>query len=387
MSEARDEEPIVYCNWDGTWMAGRYVGAVLFEGRQLRIEPRLGLTTLRNWLSEAASVVLTETPGQLQNDESFVVQLLASVWAQRVAEASRHGLPALRREVTNRGSGVRGRLDVQASIRLLALGRGEAVSVRGERSLDHAASAAIVAAHAALRRWLPDERWLPPRVKELLPHLQAVTGSRPRVPTKLELDRIRYTPITAGFASVAELSRQIAGSRGLSADVDATGSAKGVLLDVAELWEMYVLSVLRKAAAPLTVTHGTRERLASKRLLRSDISGTELGTLIPDAILSERGIIRGIVDAKYKRIHPSQNTLGPQREDLYQMAAYVGRYAPAPGSVTGIFAYPDDPAQTEPPFAESHSPWSLSDGNKIRFLTLPHEAEKAVAKLGAAVNG
>lgn len=66
-------------------------------------------------------------------------------------------------------------------------------------------------------------------------------------------DRIRYTPITAGFAPIAELSRQIAGRRGLAADIDASGETKGVLLDVAELWEMYVLSILRKAAAPLTV--------------------------------------------------------------------------------------------------------------------------------------
>ena len=69
----------------------------------------------------------------------------------------------------------------------------------------------------------------------------SVTGARPRVPTKAELDRIRYTPITAGFAPIAELSRQIANRRGLAADVDANGETKGVLLDVAELWEMYVL--------------------------------------------------------------------------------------------------------------------------------------------------
>jgi 5-methylcytosine-specific restriction enzyme subunit McrC len=65
--------------------------------------------------------------------------------------------------------------------------------IRSERSLDHAASDAIVAAYEVLRRWLgvPDEKWLPNRAKELLPHLMAVTGARPRVPTKAELDRIR----------------------------------------------------------------------------------------------------------------------------------------------------------------------------------------------------
>jgi 5-methylcytosine-specific restriction enzyme subunit McrC len=382
-TDEHDDEPIVYCAWDGTWWAGRYVGSLSFEGHRLTIEPRFGLSTLRNWLFEATSVVLTESPGQLRQDESFIVQLLATVWAHGFVEAARHGLPALRRDVSTKRSTVRGRLDIRSSLRLLASGGGEVVSVRSERSLVHAASDAIVSAYGVLRRWLPDEKWLPQRAKELLPHLMAVTGSRPRVPTKAELDRIRYTPITAGFAPVAELSRQIANRRGLSADIEANGETKGVLLDVAELWEMYVLSVLRKAATPLTVKHGTRERMTSRKLLRSDVSGKEIGTLIPDAILFQHGEVRGIVDAKYKSIHPSASApQGPQREDLYQIAAYLGRYAPSTStSALGLLAYPHDPSAPTVSFAESHSPWNLADGRKVLFVALPHEPVEATGKL------
>jgi len=382
LTDERDDEPIVYCAWDGTWWAGRYVGSLLFEGHRLTIEPRFGLSTLRNWLFEATSVVLTESPGQLRQDESFIVQLLATVWAHGFIEAARHGLPVLRRDVSTKSSTVRGRLDIRSSLRLLALGGGEVVSVRLERSLVHAASDAIVSAYGVLRRWLPDEKWLPQRAKELLPHLMAVTGSRPRVPTKAELDRIRYTPITAGFAPVAELSRQIANRRGLSADIEANGETKGVLLDVAELWEMYVLSVLRKAAAPLTVRHGTRERMTSRKLLRSD-SGEEIGTLIPDAILFQHDEVRGVVDAKYKSIHPTVSApQGPQREDLYQIAAYLGRYTKNTAtSSLGMLAYPHDPSNTSVSFAESRNPWNLADGKKVLFVALPHEPVKATEEL------
>lgn len=380
-----DDEPIVYCSWDGTWWAGRYVGSLSFEGRSLVIEPRFGLATLRNWLFEATSVVLTESPGRLRQDESFIAQLLASVWAHGFVEASRHGLPALRRDVATKGPTIRGRLDVAASIRLIASAGREVVSVRSERSLDHAASDAIIAAYGVLRRWLgvPDEQWMPARAKELIPHLMAVTGPRPRVPTKAELDRIRYTPITAGFAPIAELSRQIANRRGLAADVDASGETKGVLLDVAELWEMYVLSVLRKAATPLSVKHGTRERDASKKLLWSDVNGQGLGKLIPDAILYARNDVQGVADAKYKSLHPSANAPnGPQREDLYQMAAYLGRFAPLNGKAAwGLLAYPDDPSRPTVAPAEQYSPWSLDHGKKVVFATLPHDAVRATEKL------
>lgn len=386
VSGERDEdEPVVYCAWDGLWWAGRYVGSLSFEGRSLTIEPRFGLATLRNWLFEATSVVLTESPGQLREDESFIAQLLASVWAHGFVEAARHGLPALRRDVATKGPTIRGRIDVAASLRLIAAGGGQVISVRSERSLDHAASDAIVAAYEVLRRWLgvPDEQWMPARAKELIPQLMAVTGARPRVPTKAELDRIRYTPITAGFAPIAELSRQIANRRGLAADIDASGETNGVLLDVAELWEMYVLSVLRKAAAPFTVTHGTREKAATKKLLHSDITGQGLGTLIPDAILHAGGKIQGVADAKYKSLHPTATAPnGPQREDLYQIAAYLGRFVPSDGRTSwGVLAYPQDPSRPSTPQAEQFSPWSLDDGRKVIFTTLPHVASVAVIKL------
>ena len=380
-----DDEPIVYCSWDGTWWAGRYVGSLSFEGRSFVIEPRFGLATLRNWLFEATSTVLTESPGQLRQDESFIAQLLAFVWAHGFVEAARHGLPALRRDVATKGPTIRGRLDVAASIRLIASAGREVVSVRSERSLDHAASDAIIAAYGVLRRWLgvPDEQWMPARAKELIPHLMAVTGPRPRVPTRVELERIRYTPITAGFAPIAELSRQIANRRGLAGDVDASGETKGVLLDVAELWEMYVLSVLRKAATPLSVNHGTRERGASKKLLWSDVNGQGLGTLIPDAILYARNDVQGVADAKYKSLHPSANAPnGPQREDLYQMAAYLGRFAPLDGKAAwGLLAYPDDPSQPTVATAEQYSPWSFDHGKKVVFTSLPHDAARATEKL------
>ena len=46
-----DDEPIVYCAWDGTWWAGRYVGTIHHAGQRLTIAPRFGLSTLRRWIS------------------------------------------------------------------------------------------------------------------------------------------------------------------------------------------------------------------------------------------------------------------------------------------------------------------------------------------------
>jgi len=382
-SRRKEDEPIVYCERDGTWWAGRYVGTVEFEGQRLTLLPRFGLATLHHWLFEAASIVLVDTPGQLREDETFIVQLLASVWAQGFVDAARHGLPALRYEHSSRGTTIRGRLDVAASVPLFAKGSPDVISVRSAKTLDHAASEAIVAAYNVLRRWLPDSSWLPQRAKELLPQLLAVTGPRPRVPTKAELDRIRYTPITAGFALIAELSRQIANRRGMSADLNTSGQAKGVLLDVAELWELHVLRSLRQLDVPWIVKHGTRELNACRQLLTSEVSGKELGMLIPDALLYEGDHIQGVVDAKYKSIHPTANyPWGPQREDLYQMAAYLSSvHTREDQKAWGILAYPENPDLGSLAPAEANSPWRFDSDKRIAFVALPHEVTGATHKL------
>ncbi len=379
-----DDEPIVYCMPDGTWWAGRYVGSLSFDGSRLTVRPRFGLAALRSWLSHATNVALVQSPGVLREDESVIVQLLAAVWARGFVEAARHGLPALRRDLHFSGPVLRGRLDVQRSVRLIASCGNAMASVRRERSLDHAASRAIVAAYAVLRRWVgaSDDRWLPARARELLPHLIAVTGSRPPVPSRFDLERVRYTPITAGFAPIAELSRQIANRRGLASDSAPDGECQGVLLDVAELWELYVMAVLRRAASGLSVRHGTRELAAAGALLRSEVDGSVLGALRPDALVADRHGTVAVLDAKYKQLHPTGLAPnGPQREDLYQLAAYLARFGGAPDGALGVLVYPFDATRESHAPAESRSPWRLDESSIVSFVTLPHEIEAAVSKL------
>jgi 5-methylcytosine-specific restriction enzyme subunit McrC len=387
-TERDQDEPIVHCLPDGTWCAGRYVGTIAFEGNRLTVRPRFGIAALRNWLFHATNVALVESPGLLHEDESFIVQLLAAVWARGFVEAARHGLPALRDELRFTGPVVRGRLDVQNSIRLIAAGGETVASTRREKSLEHAASRAIVAAYGALRRWVGanDDQWLPQRARELLPHLIAVTGLRPQVPSRSELDRVRYTPITAGFAAVGELSRQIANRRGLASDSAPDGECQGVLLDVAELWELYVLAALRRAAGGLAVRHGTRELAAAGMLLRSETDGTALGALRPDAVVMNRTGPVGVLDAKYKQLHPTlMSPSGPQREDLYQLAAYLARFGVGLSSVWGMLAYPFDSGRPDPPPAETRNPWRLDPRTRVIFVTLPHDLELAAAKLRGAM--
>ncbi len=356
---------------------GRYVGTIASSRGQspLLVHPRFGIAALRNWLFHATNVALVESPGLLHEDESFIVQLLAAVWARKFVEAARHGLPALRDELRFTGPVVRGRLDVQNSIRLIAAGGETVASTRREKSLEHAASRAIVAAYGALRRWVGanDDQWLPQRARELLPHLVAVTGLRPQVPSRSELDRVRYTPITAGFAAVAELSRQIARPPGPCLDSAPDGECQGVLLDVAEVWELYVLAALRRAAGGLAVRHGTRELAAAGMLsAERDRWYRPRRSVRPDAVVMNRSGLVGVLDAKYKQLHPTlMSPSGPLSARTSTSSRHTSR-----GFGVGLPRAYGESSRTQqfdcgrpdpPPARKRGGPWRLDPRTRVIF--------------------
>lgn len=366
LSDKRDDDDhVVYCDRDGTWRAGRYIGSLVFEGHTLTIEPRFG-PEVAKWLTHSHHVQLTETLGELTASSSFVAVLLAMAWGSAFASAARHGLPALRTEAKTKGSTLRGRLSVQDSIALRASGRPDVVSVRRERTLDHVLSDVIVAAYTVLcreMRGLPVS-WLPRQVEDMMPALIAASGARPAIPSEAELARIRYTPITAGFARVADLSYRIATGQGMGVSAAVDGQVHGVLLDVAELWELHVLDTLRRNQ-DFDVRHGTRDAGARGSLLRSAVDGRAHGTLIPDALLYEDGQVRVVVDAKYKNVRE------PQREDLYQMTAYLQHFRTRGQPVTGMLVYPHDPESADRSAIEDGNPWQFDDETELRFIALP----------------
>jgi 5-methylcytosine-specific restriction enzyme subunit McrC len=382
--KSREEEPVVFCDQYGQWWAGRYIGSVSFEGGTLTIEPRLGLPTIQKWLCEAMNVVLTESYGRLLNHDTFVMQLLALVWGTRFASAGRHGLPSLRTESESIGVTIRGRLDVAASVPMIGAGRRERASIRSAKSTNHAGTRAVASAYMTLKRTLGShlQRLLPDRTQELLPGLLAATGNRPKLPTTSELEKVRYAPINAAFGPLAELSHQIASRQGLTSVADADRKSQGVLLDVAELWELYVLAVIRRAGLPYDTEHGTRARRpAPVRLLVSEADNEQsLGTLLPDAVLSDADGPCGVMDAKYKSLMPT----GPQREDLYQMAAYLWRFGGEGRTSWAALLYPfDGPSQH---LAESASPWLFDGRTRLFFCTLPPEPEGAAERLRSALS-
>ena len=288
-------------------------------------------------------------------------------------------MPALRRDQFHISSVIKGRLDVSRTLDEFAKGNRQLVSVQRPKSLENAVSKVVVAAYQALRRMIgskQDATWLPERASDLLPRLMKAVGPNPKVPKASELKRIRYTPINAGFKKVVKLSLQIIEQRGLISDYSEPGQAKGILLDVAELWELYVIVALQRASSGKRVLHGTRAENEHWYLLNSTVSNQVRGRLKPDALVFDAKNLSLVVDAKYKNIRK------PNREDLYQITSYLSRFG-GQSPLHGLLVYPLgwDSTETALTKIETANPWKLNSNHYVSFVALPVELPKAIEKL------
>lgn len=76
------------------------------------------------------------------------------------------------------------------------------------------------------------------------------------------------------------------------------------MLDVAELWELFLLHALRRALPDHRVEHDTVHTDATW-LLRSADTNLGLGRLKPDLLVRDVEHVVAVLDAKYKRLQDS----------------------------------------------------------------------------------
>jgi 5-methylcytosine-specific restriction enzyme subunit McrC len=376
--EDEEDDPALARGADGRWWTGRFIGEISFEGRELRIEPRLGIDVVGTWLARALNLSVVPKAATRAGSGPLVAQLVDRMWSASLAEAGRHGPPRFRRVDTHEGLYLRGGLDIPNTVRLRSAQIPKVASRRERRSVENPVSRAIVLADRTLTSLIGQEKpWRPHLADELLNQLRASVGANPRVPSVREMRKVRYAPIARAFEPVARLSLEIAQRRGTLTSGGGE-DASGVLIDVAELWELFLLHCARRALGESRVEHGTGTA-SSAFLLVSDADGaTRMGRLKPDILINDaRGRECAVIDAKYKRLRNSaERPNGVDRGDLYQLIAYLAghdvRY--------GALAYPpgDDQAR-----AADLGPWETASGQRVGFLRFPAEEAGCIAEFRA----
>jgi 5-methylcytosine-specific restriction enzyme subunit McrC len=360
-----DDEPVAsFDAVSGVWWAGRYVGEVQFEGRTLRVEPRFGMPSLMRWLTTIWGVRLVDSKGRYEQQRIWLWLVIAHLWAGRLVAAAKHGLPYRRIETTHHGSALRGRLLARETALGLKRGDDRLASMTRVRVVDPVIGGILLAAFDRLRRALGarGERnyWLPERGRTLVDDLQGALVARADFVG--DHSAIRYSPITENYRPVVELSLSIIAHRPRMASAGGESRAFGVMLDMAEIWELYVAKLLQIGLPGFRVSHTGRSTEHFQWLLSSVINGDKFGSLRPDIVIQdhhERCL--AVADAKYKstRIN-ALNRTGIVREDLYQLAAYLSGFGLPSSRLDGFLIYPEDESGQVVQRLLPSNPWKVS---------------------------
>jgi 5-methylcytosine-specific restriction enzyme subunit McrC len=374
-----DHEPIVHFDaHSGKWWTGRYIGEVTYGHGTLRVLPRFGVPQLQRWLSRIWGARLVTAKGQYRSSRLWLWELLARLWEARLLSGAKHGLPARRIDVVHRGPTLRGRLDIRGTAKELRSGSGKLLSRSRERTVDRQITAIILCAFEQLKNQLHhlgnQRSWLNPRAQSIVQELQSHHGRRVGDAAAEMRNPVQYTPIMESYRPVVDLSVALLRKRPTSSSSAGQNDVFGVLIDMAEVWELYVFHLLHSNLANYEVTHTGRRAENESHLLHSVTTGNQLGGLRPDILLNNIASDRlhAVVDAKYKSTTPSSHRpSGVQREDLYQINAYASALGQGEFPFAAALVYPHAGASSAIFELQHASPWRASRHNSpIWFLSV-----------------
>jgi hypothetical protein len=332
-----DESPIISFNYQNAqWCAGRYVGEAYFnyKGQEyhIQITPRFGNTQLFHMLEEVFNIRFNQSNQKVskQEDIQFVIKkIIAFLWLNMLSKANKHGLPRSNKKYTYKGSKIRGKLNVRASV-LPMHTENSVVSNYWEKTANEPILKILKQAHNILKYGYG------------LAHIkksQAATNALEQLFTSNitkgyltdnEYKKIVYKNIYKSYKPVVDLSWDIIKRKNFGNNKSEDTNGVSFFLDIAEIWELYLVNIIKKKLAPQgwVLRNDVIQTYANKDFRRK---------LIPDIVFQKDNNVV-VWDAKYKTMEYVYYDY--DRADFFQIHTYINHYEKNYNVIAGGLLYP-----------------------------------------------
>lgn len=333
----QDKLEIAHFNYkDALWYAGRLIGEATFnfedETYKIIIKPRFGNMQLFRMLEEVFNVRLTNSKNTTQKNNEFqflIKKLIAFLWLNLLSKANKHGIPRNNISKTYKGTIVRGRIDVRRTILPLKTEE-KIVSRYREKEVDTAIATLLKKAYHIL-----NAEYNLPQVKATQNARNAIqqvlsTKTSNKYFTELDYHIIRHKEIYKSFKPVVDLSWDIVRKKSFGNVDDTKNSGLSFFLDMAEIWEIYLRSILKKRFAK------TGWKLKNEKI-KTYKTKDFTRTLIPDIVLEKENDVM-VWDAKYKRME--FDYFDYDRADFFQIHTYINYFHQNKNVIAGGLLYP-----------------------------------------------
>jgi 5-methylcytosine-specific restriction endonuclease McrBC regulatory subunit McrC len=319
------------------WFAGRMVGEADFnyEGQnfKIRITPRFGDLQLFRMFEEVFNVRFSESTKLLSLTDKYhhlIKKLISFLWLHLLAKANQHGLPRHTVERVYQGAMIRGRIDVRKSIVPL-YAEERLVSHYKEKALNETITNILNQAYKILlRNYELGTLNTSPNAKDAIEQLKASGISEQHI-TEHQYRKIVYKDIYLSFKSVIDLSWDIIRNKNIGSNQsNIKKTSFSFFIDMAEIWEMYLRSLLKRHLA------NDGWKLRNDKLLAYEHKSFQR-TMIPDIVFQRDDEVM-VWDAKYKRMR--FEFFDYDRADFFQIHTYINYYHQSFKVVAGGLLYP-----------------------------------------------
>ncbi len=333
----KEEEEIAYFNYrDAKWYAGRFIGEALFEFNNTKykiiINPRFGNNQLFRMLEEVYNIRLPHSKNNFEKQNQYqylIKKLIAFLWLNLLSKANKHGIPKNNTIRFYKGTSIIGKLDIRKSI-LPLFTEEKVISKYHEKTPDKTITNILKSAYRILKtEYSLTNDMISMSSKNAIEQLYSSKIAENHV-TENDYNKIQYRDIYLTYKPIVDLSWDILKKRNFGNNKDKNKDGLSFFIDMAEIWEMYLKSILKK------------KFLKDGWIIRNDKITTYKEkdfrrTLIPDIIL-EKGDDVMVWDAKYKRME--FDYFDYDRSDFFQIHTYISYFKENRNVIAGGLLYP-----------------------------------------------
>lgn len=313
-----------------------YIGSWKVNDVIINIVPRFD--TLSRLLSHALHIYLPKE-NEFTENKNETLWMIALMWRVLLQKAIQHGSIPRSYVVEKKNlRNFKGRLDVNKQLKYNIADKSKFYCSHRHITFDNLINRTILYTYEMLRQ----EKKVANIIKDLSAHVNKLYELKVCLSKELQpsmLNNITYTKMSLCYKPFISLCKILVEQRQGKKATDSTPQGLLFFIDIAELWELYLIDILR---------NGLAEDSSIKVYSPNQTGGeylTEDGyrQVRPDIIIKKDGKIAIIIDAKwkrYERLGATECQGGVNRDDLFQMMTYLYHYARADDNIIGLFVAP-----------------------------------------------
>ena len=305
---------------------GNYVGKFVWNGLEIDIKSRFSNTFLERMLNFANDIFLDDvsiTGNKIDKDFDISKYIIYYMFVQNLEKAFLLGLPKSYKSISHHEMKLKGKIDINKFIKYDIPFQGKISSVSREQK---EFQEVIDVLYKAVKIIDKNNKAFLKNISHIKTHLKQYKSNNylsNDIINKALKSKALQNPIFAPYKKVLEYARFIINGNNIEEKNDGKQETFGFIINVAELFEIYITKLLQKEFSDWYVEspHLRLDERFGKTYLYSR-------KIIPDIVMTKNKDVI-VFDTKYKKMnfnYVKGNGVDVDRNDFFQINTYMSYY-------------------------------------------------------------